>query len=266
MIGIFDSGVGGLSVLKVLMEKAPYIDAVYFGDIKNAPYGIKTQDELKKLTIEGVKILLENGAKNILSACNSISAFMILDDLKELSDKPFRIMEMINPTVEEFKKYDNLAIFATPATIEAGVYQKGFEKHGLKIKTFAIPELAGAIDFGKSEEEVEKIVEQAVSMATGVAIETALLCCTHYPFVKDKFENAFENSPRQGLGEKVQIFDPAEVVAKETIKKFNLQAQVSDTCGFKKGKIRFLISKDSSVFRKMVEENFWGFEYTVEVL
>lgn len=254
MLGIFDSGVGGLSVLKVLKEEAPHIDVVYFGDIKNAPYGIKTQKELKKLTAQGVKVLLDNGATNILSACNSISTFMILDDLKELSEKTFEITEMINPTVQEFKKYKDIAIFATPATIESKTYQNNFKKEGVEIETFAIPELAGAIEFGFEEKEIKKIVKEAVSKSLEKNFETALLCCTHYPFVKDKFETAFSKNNKN-----ISVFDPAYAVAKKVFQKFNLPEQGS-------GKIRFLISQDSPTFRKMVKENFDNFEYSIEIL
>jgi len=266
-LGIFDSGIGGLSVLKVLVEKAPHIDVIYFGDVKNAPYGEKNQEELKDLTKNGVKILLENGAKNILSACNSISTFMIKDDLKELSKENFEIVEMIKPTVEKFSKswvqctqQNKIIIFATPATIESQTYQNNFEKKGIKINTFAIPELAGAIEFGESENKIKNIVERVVSTATrSVAVETALLCCTHYPFAKDFFEEAFEK-----LNKKVKIYDPAEAVVEETIKKFNLQGP--ERCFFQKGKIKFLISQDSPIFRKKVVELFSNFDYSIEII
>ena len=106
---------------------------VYFGDVKNAPYGIKSQDELRSLTLSSVKTLLENGATNILSVCNSVSAFMLLEEIGLLSDMPFGIIEMINPTVDEFSRHKNIAIFATPATIESGVYQNNFKQSGVEI-------------------------------------------------------------------------------------------------------------------------------------
>lgn len=280
MLGIFDSGVGGLSVLKVLLEKTPCINVVYFGDIKNAPYGIKTQAELKKLTANGVKILLENGATNVLSACNSISTFMIIDDLKNLSEKSFGIVEMINPTVEEFssKKYgflkssqkpkptarhSKIAVFATPATIEAAAYQKGFKKNGVGVETFTIPELAGAIELGKSDIEIEEIIERAVSKSLSRDFERALLCCTHYPFHKEKFEKTFSK-----YGKKVSVHDPSEPVADSVIKKFKLQepGSLPGARLLGKGKIKFLISQDSPTFRKMVEENFSEYNYLIDIL
>ncbi|MBU4480140.1 aspartate/glutamate racemase family protein [Patescibacteria group bacterium] len=277
MLGIFDSGIGGLSVLKVLKEKMPQIDVVYFGDIKNAPYGIKTQEELKKLTAKGVEILLKNGAVNILSACNSISTFMILDDLKELSEKSFGIVEMINPTVEQFAKkwvsgahQNKIMIFATPATIESKTYQNNFKKEGIEIETFAIPDLAGAIEFGSEEKEIEEIVDRAVSKSLEKDFETALLCCTHYPFVKDKFEKAFAKNNK-----KISIFNPAEAVVNSAIKKFNLNVpsslRASERSGEawqsrKNGKIKFLISQDSPTFRQKVKELFNEFEYSIEVI
>jgi len=254
MIGIFDSGVGGLSVLKELKKKAPHIDVIYFGDIKNAPYGSKSQEELKKLTFLGVKKLLENGATNIISACNSISTFMILEDIKILSENPFGIVEMINPTVEEFSKTDDkILLFATPATIESNTYQDNFLKNGIKIKTQSIPELAGAIEFGSDDIEIEKIVNEAVLKSFENENGTVLLCCTHYPFVKNKFEKIFSQKNKI-----VKIIDPAETVVNTAIKKFDEREG--------QGALRFLISKDSPIFKKMVSEHFGEYEYTIEVI
>lgn len=254
MIGIFDSGVGGLSVLKELKKKAPHLDVVYFGDTKNAPYGIKSQEELKKLTLSGVKILLENNATNIISACNSISTFMVLEEVGLLSDKPFGIVEMINPTVEKYSQYgDGILIFATPATIESNTYQKTFDREGVKIKTQDIPELAGAIEFGRTPEEIERIVNDAVSKSLKNDFETALLCCTHYPFVADKFEKSFRDKNK-----KIKIFNPAEAVIDSVLQKFDTEKGTSV--------LRFLISQDSPTFRKITAEHFKEYEYTIEII
>lgn len=254
MIGIFDSGVGGLSVLKELKKKAPHIDVIYFGDIKNAPYGSKSQEELKKLTFLGVKKLLENGATNIISACNSISTFMILEDIKILSENPFGIVEMINPTVEEFSKTDDkILLFATPATIESNTYQDNFLKNGIKIKTQSIPELAGAIEFGSDDIEIEKIVNEAVLKSFENENGTVLLCCTHYPFVADKFEKSFRDKNK-----KIKIFNPAEAVIDSALQKFDTEKGT--------GVLRFLISQDSPTFRKITAEHFREYEYTIEII
>ena len=254
MIGIFDSGIGGLTVLKALKEKSPQTDVVYFGDIKNAPYGIKTQDDLKILTALGVKKLLENGATNILSACNSVSAFMVLEEIGLLSDVPFGIVEMINPTVSEFKNHSGeILIFATPATIESGAYQENFRKHNVEIKTFPIAELAGAIEFGADENEIERIIDEATTGVSQDNFDKVILCCTHYPFFLDKFEQSFKK-----IGRKVEIFDPASVVAETALSKFN--NNVGD------GELKFIISQDTPNFRKMVEKHFANYNYTIEVI
>ena len=253
MIGIFDSGVGGLSVLRELKKISPQIDVIYFGDIQNVPYGIKSQEELKNLTLLGVKKLLENGATNIISACNSVSTFMLLKEIKFLSETPFEIIEMISPTVDEFSCYKNIAIFATPATIESQTYQNNFKQKEIEIKTFSIPELAGAIEFDLAKNKIEKIINRAVSKSSTEHFDVAILCCTRYSFVKKNFEKAFKK-----MGKKVKIFDPAETVAKKSISKFN---NINGS-----GKLKFLISKDSPNFKKMVIEHFNNQKYIIEVI
>src|SRR3989344_8714156 len=101
MIGIFDSGIGGLSVLTKIREKAPNADIVYFGDTANAPYGTRPLPELRALTSSAVERLLSLGARDIVSACNSVSAFMTLSESGLLAQVPLSIIEMTRPTVRD---------------------------------------------------------------------------------------------------------------------------------------------------------------------
>src|SRR5687767_11474091 len=103
MIGVFDSGSGGLSVLLEIRKRLPSVDVVYLGDIKNAPYGSKTREELGALTVMAVSRLLNEGADFIVSACNSVSASIVLPMLEILGVKPFEIVEMVGPTVKGLK-------------------------------------------------------------------------------------------------------------------------------------------------------------------
>src|ERR1700759_2624162 len=164
MIGIFDSGSGGLTVLKSIREKLPSSDIVYLGDIKNAPYGIRSRAELSRLTFAGLKVLAEQGADRIVSACNTASASLALS-LFDASDlTPDRLIEMVGPTVAYFKHATaKIALVATPATIESEAYQNAFTMLGKEVSVAAIPELAGAIEFGKPKEEIERIIREAVA-------------------------------------------------------------------------------------------------------
>ncbi len=154
MIGVFDSGSGGLTVVKAIREKLPSSDILYFGDIKNAPYGSKSRAELSRLTFAGLKLLADKGATRIVSACNSASASLALS-LFDASDlTPDRLIEMVGPTVGYFKHATaRIALVATRATIESEAYQNAFTMLGKDVSVAAVPELAGAIEFGKSKKK-----------------------------------------------------------------------------------------------------------------
>src|SRR5271165_3119459 len=120
MIGIFDSGSGGLTVLHAIRQVLPSADVIYFGDIKNAPYGSRSQEELSVLTIQALKLLENRGATNFVSACNSVSASLALSVLDVFTEKEMQIIEMVGPTVSYFKgSAARILLCATPATIRS---------------------------------------------------------------------------------------------------------------------------------------------------
>lgn len=249
MIGIFDSGSGGLSVLRALRQKMPRADVVYFGDIKNAPYGLKSQEELSLLTAKAIGLLQKEGANRIVSACNSVAASLVISLSDRLSAATGDIIEMVGPTVANFKGASKrLALCATPATIDSGIYQSAFELIGQEVRYVAIPDLAGAIEFGRSEAEIEKIIASAA--ASLADFDTLILACTHYPLVKQVFERV--------LGDGVEVFDPSAAVAERAAEAF--AAEASGT-----GKTRFIISQDSAHFRRLVETFFGADDYSIEV-
>jgi len=247
MIGIFDSGSGGLTVLKEIRARLPKADVVYFGDIKNAPYGIRSQEELVQLTKQAIELLQKRGAKNIVSACNSVSAAL------SVSTPPENLIEMIEPTVASFKNSPaRIMLTATPATINSGIYQKAFQTIGKEISTLAIPDLAGAIEFGGSDEEVEKIIREAFANADAQirTSDVLILGCTHYPLVKGVFEKVLPTS---------KIIDPAVAVSERVATMMGSQEQGT-------GSTHFIISKDSQHFRERVAELAHGGEYSIEVV
>ncbi len=252
MIGIFDSGSGGLSVLSEIRKLMPKADVVYLGDIKNAPYGSKRREELGALTSAAVSRLLSEGATKIVSACNSVSASIVLPMLSILSVKPFDMVEMVGPTVKSLKdEKRKILLVATPATIESGIYQQGFKSIGKEIETLAIPDLAGAIEFGASKMEIEKIIAEALGFVKETDLGILVLACTHYPLVRDSFVRVLGK-----IGKKMRIYDPALAVADEVGNRMKEKGR---------GSLRFLITKDSAIFRKRVRGLF-GKAGEVEVL
>lgn len=243
MIGIFDSGSGGLTVLKEIRKRLPKVDIVYFGDIKNAPYGTKTQEELIKLTAAAIELLKARGATHIVSACNSVSAALAV------SNAPKDMIEMIEPTVASLKDSSaKILLVATPATINAEIYQSAFQAIGKDIQTLAIPELAGAIEFGASDVEIEKIVSDVLAQVDQDGFDTLILGCTHYPFARSAFEKVL-------LG--VAVIDPAVAVAERVATQFAEEGS---------GATHFLISKDSEPFRRRVGELMLDEGVVIEVI
>ena len=251
MIGIFDSGSGGLTVLHAIREALPSADVVYFGDIKNAPYGSRSQEELSVLTIQALKLLEHRGATNFVSACNSVSASLALSVLDVFTEKEMQIIEMVGPTVSYFKgSTARILLCATPATIRSGIYQNAFGMIDMPITALACQNLAAAIEFGKSKNEIRDSILENFKETDVSQFDILVLACTHYPLVMDVFEELFPN---------VSLFDPALAVAERVEKKFWPQEAGSGTT-------TFLISQDSAPFKAFVERLFPNMQYTLEVV
>jgi glutamate racemase len=250
MIGIFDSGSGGLTVLKALRVELPSADVVYFGDIGNAPYGSKSREELSMLTVEALTLLKKHKADRIVSACNSTSASLAVSLYDAFSLSSSALVEMVGPTVAYFKGSPaRIAIAATVATIDSGIYQSAFAMIGKKVAAIAIPELAGAIEFGAPQAEIDRIVTEAFQ---GIPrdFDVLVLACTHYPLVLPAFARTLGDIP---------VFDPAVLVAERARELFWPQ-EVGE------GTTRFLISRDSAPFRALVARMFPKDAKNIEVL
>jgi glutamate racemase len=252
MIGMFDSGSGGLTVLRAMRERLPSADVLYYGDIKNAPYGSRPRSELSDLTIDAIGYLTAHGARSIVSACNSVSASLAVSLFDALSLAPSDLIEMVGPTVSAFKDTkERVVLFATPATIDAGIYQSGFRMIGKEVTCIAIPALAGAIEAGVPQADIATIVREACAPIAWDNYDIATLACTHYPLALEQF--------RAVIPARVGIFDPADAVAERIERRF-WPREAGD------GTLRFVITKDSDTFRALVAAMFPGTRYEIEVV
>ena len=252
MIGIFDSGVGGLTVLHAIRQNLPSADVIYFGDTKNAPYGEKSREKLSDLTVACIRLLQERGANNIVSACNSVSASLAISLLDAFDLQPQQLIEMVGPTVSSFRNADmRIALCATPATVNSEIYQNAFRMIGRDIQAIPVPGLAGAIEVGKSTDVIDEIIRQALRDVDLNSFDMLILACTHYPFVEGSF--------RRILGEKIEIFDPALAVAARVEKQF-WPREVGE------GTTRFILSAESEQFRQLLKNFFPDTSYSIEVL
>lgn len=238
MIGVFDSGIGGLSVLRAIRTRSPQADIVYFGDTKNAPYGNKSEEEVKKLSIENIQKLFSEGATEIVSACNSISIALDAPLLSTLSLSEHNFIEMVEPTVSAIKerKERSILLCATNVTIHSGMYQRSFAGLGKQVVTLPMPELVKYIESGKDKEDIKTLLHSYFKTVDLSKHELILLGCTHYPLVLDLFEEVLEE-----LHASVLVYNPSAAVAAEVAIKFNCEGG---------GKTTLLFSKETEQTKK----------------
>ncbi len=220
MIGIFDSGIGGLTVLRALRERFPHLDLVYLGDHANVPYGNRSSAEIVDLTRAGVEHLMERGARLVLLGCNTATAVaartLQRDWLPRSRWRGRNLLGIVAPTVEAAtqtpwavtspqypQKYntDVIAVFGTLRTICSGVYTEEIRKRCPRVTVVqqVCAELAGAIEARARETEIERLVAEGVAglMAqAGTAPHRAILGCTHFPIVEAVFRRHLPASTR----------------------------------------------------------------------
>lgn len=196
-IGFFDSGVGGISVLKEAIRVLPGEDFIYFGDSKNAPYGTRSVDEVKALTFDAVDLLMKKGIKALVIACNTATSAAIID----LRNKYSAIMPVIGiepalkPAVE-YNRRGKIIIMATPMTLAEAKFNNLMEnyKDKAEIAPLPCPGLVELIEDGVIDgETIERYLKDKINPLKEQGIAAIVLGCTHYPFIKKSLSKILEN-------------------------------------------------------------------------
>ncbi|MFN4227862.1 MAG: glutamate racemase [Candidatus Ratteibacteria bacterium] len=244
-IGIFDSGVGGLSVVREIIKVLPNENIVYFGDTARVPYGTKSERIIKKFALENVNFLLKFNPKLIVIACHTASAYAFTYLKKKI--KRVKFIDVIEPTVEKvvkLTKSKKIAVIGTTATISSMRYQKLFSKYeGLTVYTKDCPLFVPLVEEGWFENEVSyKIAEIYLNKFKGKNIDTLVLGCTHYPYLKKTIKKI--------IGESVNIVDSSYEVSLK-VKKFLEKNRLENKNG--KGKLQLYFSDISPHIRKTIE-------------
>lgn len=213
MIGVFDSGVGGLTVLKDIHKKLPQYSTIYLGDNAHSPFGTKTHDEITEYTWAGVKWLFDQGCYLVILACNSASAQALRTiQQTKLTEYPGRrVLGVIRPTVEVLaKKYDQIGVLATPATVcsEAYVHELTKINQAVRIEQHSCPAWVEVVENGSSKSEITNViikndVSQLLSQSSD--LDAVLLGCTHYPVLFDQI--------REVLPKNIALYAQGELVA-----------------------------------------------------
>ncbi|GAB4251692.1 MAG: glutamate racemase [Thermoleophilia bacterium] len=241
-IGVFDSGVGGLTVLHECLVNMPHEDFIYLGDTGSFPYGPKSLEQVRKLAFRNASFLVARGVKLIVVACNSAAA-AALAQLQESFATPIVgvVMPGARAAVQETRNR-RVGLLATEATVSSGSYQRALETldAGLQVTAVACPRLAPMIQEGDVfSEEIEEAVREYVAPLKEADVDTVILGCTHYPLLSPML--------RRLLGPRVALINSAEEIAREV-------AEILERRGManrpdREGSYRFFSTGDPEQFR-----------------
>lgn len=197
-IGLFDSGLGGLTVLKTLLKKYPNNEYVYYGDTLNIPYGDKTKEELIILAKKNVHFLLSKKVDMIIVACGTVSS-NCYGILKETYDIP--IISILEPTIDYLNNsnYQNILVMATHATINSHIFKNNINKNIYEIET---PKLVPMIE-NNNLLDIEEVLHDYLDVYLN-NIDVLVLGCTHYPIIKDYIKKV--------VGENTNILDMSDLI------------------------------------------------------
>lgn len=210
-IGIFDSGIGGLTVASAIKHYLPNEQLIYFGDTAHLPYGDKAPYSIKHYSTEITKLLLASKCKAIVIACHTASS-VAYKEIEKTVDAQALLINVIDPVIKEVVgkfKGNKIGVIGTKGTISSGMYKKKLKEASpnLKISSMATPLLAPMIEEGFVNDKISQtVVDSYLSDKRLEGIESIILACTHYPLIKRQIDAFY--------GGNVEVVDTADIVAR----------------------------------------------------
>jgi len=251
-IGVFDSGLGGLTVVKELIRQLPQENIVYFGDTARVPYGTKSKETIIRFSRENTEVLLKHHVKLIVVACNSCSSYA-MPALKTNFDLP--IIGVLVPGARKAvaaTRSGKIGVIATSATIASGRYPEAIKKFrkSAQVTSQACPMFVPLVEEGWFNKGIAlQVANNYLGPLKKSRVDTMILGCTHYPLLKKTLKKA--------MGEKVTLIDSAKEVAAEVggiLEKLGMRNPRRQ-----KGKMKFLVSDKPQAFKK-IAKRFLGFD------
>ena len=215
-IGVFDSGFGGIDILRGIVEELPNYDYIYLGDTARTPYGTRSREIVYEFTEQAVDFLFKNGAELIILACNTASSDALRKIQQEYLPKYYpekKVLGVLIPAAEEaVKKTTNkkVGVIATEGTVKSGAFERELKKLKPKIKVFpkACPLIVPIVETGEEDSGVvETILENYLEPLIKNNIDTLILGCTHYGILEDKIKKI--------IGEDIYIISEANIIPKK---------------------------------------------------
>ena len=194
-IGVFDSGVGGVSVLRDLVRLLPRERFIYYGDNKNAPYGTRSEEEIRALSLDVANWLLSRDVKAMLVACNTATSAAI-QTLRERLSIPVVGMEPALKPAYELHADGKILVLATPATLRQAKFHRLYERYGEHAVALPCPELVEFVESGRCEgDEIDAYLARRFADVQGEKLAAAVLGCTHFSFLKKVLGRALPGVP-----------------------------------------------------------------------
>ncbi len=244
-IGVFDSGVGGLTVVREMIRQLPNENIVYFGDTARVPYGSKSQKTIIRFSEQIIRFLKKKQVKAIVIACNTASA-LALDAVRDEFDVP--ILGVVIPgaraAVEATQNY-KVGVVGTDATVQSGMYTKVIRgmNPGITVIEKACPLFVPLVEEGFKEHQVtQEIIDYYLDSMKKTDIDAMILGCTHYPLLRSKI--------RAYMGDKIQIVNPAYETAMDLKRLLEEQDMVNDGTKAPHSSYEFFVSDAAEKFRQ----------------
>lgn len=243
-IGVFDSGIGGLTVVRELMKQLPHESIIYFGDTARVPYGPKSPDTVLRYSREIVALLREQGVKAIVIACNTATAHA-LPALREENDLP--VIGVIEPgarAAASATRTKRVGVIGTAGTIKSGAYEMEIKKLVPDATVFsqACPLFVPLIEEGWTDEDATRLIaDRYLTPVAEAKTDTVVLGCTHYPLLKSVIGGV--------VGRQVRLIDSAEETARETAETLRRNGLETDTTN--EARYRFIASDAPETFLRL---------------
>ena len=244
-VGVFDSGVGGLTVAREISPQLPKENIVYFGDTARVPYGSKSQNTIIRFSEQIIRFLKTKQVKAIVIACNTASA-LALDAVRDEFDIP--IMGVVIPGARaavEATKNRKVGVVGTDATVQSGMYTKVIREMAPDITVIekACPLFVPLVEEGFKEHVVtQEIIEYYLESMKHTDIDAMILGCTHYPLIRSKI--------REYMGDRIQIVNPAYETAMDLKKMLEERGMANDGTTEQHSRYSFYVSDAAEKFRR----------------
>jgi len=246
-IAVYDSGVGGLSVLRALLEKLPNEDFIYFGDQAHVPYGERHLEELRELADGVTRFFLSQNAKIIVIACNTASAAALKELRLSYPGQIFVGMEpAVKPAAEQTHSH-KVGVLATPSTFQGALYASVVERFATGVELFqnTCPGLVTQIEKGELEsEETSRILHEALDPMLKEGVDSIVLACTHFPFVIPRIEEISAG--------RASVIDPAPAIARQTARALDQRGMLNPR--EEQGKTTLFTSGNALDFSRMTNK------------